>query len=61
MATPRGHSQRTGYRRAAPLAGLRAGLAGRLFAAQALVVFTGALTLGLVATAVGPAIFHNHL
>ena len=43
------------------VAGLRAGLAGRLFAAQALVVFTGALTLGLVATAVGPAIFHNHL
>jgi signal transduction histidine kinase len=41
--------------------GLRAGLAWRLFAAQALVVCTGALTLGLVATAVGPAIFHSHL
>lgn len=40
---------------------LRGGLAGRLFAAQALVVFTGAITLGLVAAAVGPTIFHRHL
>lgn len=40
---------------------LGTGLAGRLFAAQALVVFIGAITLGLVAAAVGPAIFHNHL
>ncbi|MGE5830086.1 MAG: sensor histidine kinase [Micromonosporaceae bacterium] len=39
----------------------RAGLAGRLFAAQALVVLTGAVTLGLIATAVGPAIFRGHL
>lgn len=39
----------------------RIGLAGRLFAAQTLVVLTGAVTLGLVATAVGPTIFHNHL
>jgi signal transduction histidine kinase len=37
------------------------GLAGRLFAAQALVVFVGAVTLGLVAVAVGPAIFRDHL
>ncbi|GAA0466856.1 putative sensor histidine kinase [Actinoplanes capillaceus] len=40
---------------------LRLGLAGRLFAAQALVVLTGSVTLGLVTAAVGPAIFHNHL
>jgi two-component system sensor histidine kinase BaeS len=40
---------------------LRLGLAGRLFAAQILVVLAGALTLGLVATAVGPAIFGRHL
>lgn len=39
----------------------RLGLGGRLLAAQALVVLTGALTLGLVAVAVGPAIFHDHL
>jgi signal transduction histidine kinase len=37
------------------------GLAGRLFAAQALVVLSGAVTLGLVAVAIGPAIFHDHL
>jgi signal transduction histidine kinase len=43
------------------MTGLRAGLAVRLFTAQALVVFTGAVTLGLVAAAVGPAIFHSHL
>ena len=40
---------------------LRLGLAGRLFAAQALVVLAGSVTLGLVAAAVGPAIFHDHL
>ncbi|GAA0458246.1 putative sensor histidine kinase [Actinoplanes capillaceus] len=40
---------------------LRLGLAGRLFAAQALVVLTGSVTLGLVTAAVGPAIFHDHL
>jgi signal transduction histidine kinase len=39
----------------------RLGLAGRLFAAQTLVVLTGAVTLALVAAAVGPAIFHDHL
>lgn len=39
----------------------RSGLALRLFAAQALVVVTGAITLGLVAAAVGPPIFHEHL
>lgn len=39
----------------------RLNLAARLFAAQALVVVTGAVTLGLVATAVGPRIFHEHL
>jgi signal transduction histidine kinase len=32
-----------------------------LFAAQTLVVLVGAVTLGLVAAAVGPAIFHDHL
>jgi signal transduction histidine kinase len=36
-------------------------LAGRLFAAQVLVVLVGAVTLGLVAVAVGPAIFRDHL
>jgi two-component system sensor histidine kinase BaeS len=40
---------------------LRPGLAGRLFAAQLLVMLAGGLTLGLVATAVGPAIFGRHL
>lgn len=39
----------------------RLGLAGRLFAAQVLVLLAGALTLGVVAGAVGPAIFHDHL
>lgn len=39
----------------------RPGLAGRLFAAQTLVVLAGAVTLVLVANAVGPAIFHDHL
>lgn len=39
----------------------RIGLAGRLFAAQVLVVLAGSATLGLVAAAVGPAIFHDHL
>ena len=36
-------------------------LAGRLFAAQTLVVLVGSVTLGLVAVVVGPAIFHDHL
>lgn len=38
-----------------------AGLAGRLLAAQTLVLLTGALTAWLIATVVGPTIFHNHL
>ena len=37
------------------------GLAGRLFVAQALVVLTGMVTLGLVAAVIGPVIFHDHL
>ena len=37
------------------------GLAGRLFAAQTLIAIVGALTLWLVASAVGPSIFHTHL
>ncbi len=41
--------------------GDRVGLAGRLFAAQALIALTGAITLGLVAPVVGPAIFRSHL
>lgn len=41
--------------------GFRPDLTVRLFAAQAFVVVTGAATLGLVATAVGPQIFHDHL
>jgi hypothetical protein len=32
-----------------------------LFAAQVLVVLVGAVTLGLVAAAIGPAIFRGHL
>ena len=48
-----------------PPAGLgrrtRMGLAARLLAAQVLVVLTGSLTLGLVAAAIGPPIFHDHL
>ena len=38
-----------------------AGLAGRLLLAQALVLMTGALTAWLVATIVGPSLFHAHL
>jgi signal transduction histidine kinase len=37
------------------------GLAARLLIAQALIVLVGALTLWLVASAVGPAIFRGHL
>lgn len=40
---------------------LRVNLAGRLFAAHVIVVLAGAITLDLVAAAVGPAIFHDHL
>ncbi|GAA1805242.1 HAMP domain-containing sensor histidine kinase [Luedemannella flava] len=36
-------------------------MAGRLFVAQVLVLLTGGVTLGLVAAAVGPRIFHDHL
>ncbi len=39
----------------------RSGFAGRLLLAQALVLVAGALTTWLVATAVGPGIFHDHL
>lgn len=35
--------------------------AGRLLLAQALVLGAGALTIWLVASAVGPSIFHDHL
>jgi two-component system sensor histidine kinase BaeS len=37
------------------------GLAGRLFAAQTLIAVVGALTLWLVASAIGPGLFHRHL
>ena len=37
------------------------GLAPRLLAAQALVLLAGAVTAWLVASAVGPGIFHDHL
>lgn len=39
----------------------RAGLATRLLVAQTLVALAGAATLWLVAAAVGPPIFHDHL
>src|SRR5688572_9060814 len=39
----------------------RAGIAGRLFTAQTLVVLVGGLTLGLVAAVTGPTVFHDHL
>ncbi|GIF16335.1 sensor histidine kinase [Actinoplanes teichomyceticus] len=39
----------------------RVGLAGRLFAAQAMVLLVGAATLGLVTVLAGPAMFHTHL
>jgi HAMP domain-containing protein len=39
----------------------KAGLSTRLLAAQVLVVLTAALTAWLVAAAVGPALFHDHL
>ena len=41
--------------------GANPGFTGRLLAAQALVLFTGALTTWLVASAVGPEIFHRHI
>ena len=42
--------------------GLRGGgLAGRLLAALTLVVLTGGLTAWLVAAAIGPALFHQHM
>jgi len=37
------------------------GLAGRLLAAQTLVLLTGAFTAWLIAAAVGPSLFHEHL
>jgi signal transduction histidine kinase len=39
----------------------RPGFAGRLLVAQALVLVAGAITTWLVASAVGPSIFHEHL
>ena len=39
----------------------RPGFAGRLLLAQALVLVAGAITTWLVASAVGPSIFHEHL
>lgn len=39
----------------------RSGLAARLLVAQALVLVAGAVTTWIVATVVGPAIFHDHL
>ena len=39
----------------------RPGLAARLLAAQALVLLAGAATTWLVASVVGPSIFHDHL
>lgn len=41
--------------------GRRPGFAGRLLAAQALVLVAGAVTTWLVASAIGPGIFHDHL
>jgi len=38
-----------------------AGLAGRLLVAQTLVLLTGGLTAWMIAAAVGPTLFHNHL
>jgi signal transduction histidine kinase len=40
---------------------LRGSFAGRLMAAQALVLLAGAATTWLVATIVGPGIFHDHV
>lgn len=37
------------------------GLASRLLAGQSIVLVAGALTAGLVATVIGPPIFHDHL
>ena len=42
-------------------AGRGPGFATRLLLAQALVLVAGALTIWLVASAVGPSIFHDHL
>jgi two-component system, OmpR family, sensor histidine kinase BaeS len=39
----------------------RGGLAGRLLVAQTLVLLTGTLTAWLIAAAVGPTLFHDHL
>ena len=41
--------------------GLRGSFAGRLLAAQALVLVAGAVTTWMVATVVGPSIFRDHL
>ncbi|KYH45576.1 MULTISPECIES: ATP-binding protein [Actinomycetes] len=47
--------------RQAPSRAWPRGLAGRLLAGQTIVLLAGALTAGLVATLVGPPIFHDHL
>ncbi len=52
--TPHGDPVATGKPR-------RGGFATRLLLAQGLVLIAGALTTWLVATAVGPSIFHDHL
>lgn len=44
-----------------PRRGSRSGFAARLLLAQSLVLGSGALTIWLVASAVGPSIFHDHL
>jgi signal transduction histidine kinase len=44
-----------------PGAARRPGLAARLLTAQLLVLVTGVITAALVASAVGPSIFHRHL
>ncbi len=46
---------------AGPAGRARPGFAGRLLISQALVLGAGALTTWLVASAVGPGIFHEHL
>jgi two-component system sensor histidine kinase BaeS len=50
-----------GAARTRPRRSGRAGLAPRLLAAQALVLVAGAVTTWLVASVVGPSIFHDHL
>jgi len=53
-------SARSTWRRGTPTL-LRGGLGGRLLLAQTLVLLTGTVTAWLVAAAVGPPLFHEHL